>query len=767
MTAAVYLCGGIYRAKFVYFDDGKYVYFNGGGGYVEQNRHVCAGLTRDSARWAFTSMEEANWHPLTWLSHMLDVTLFGLWAGGHHLTSLALHCANAVLVFLVLRSLSAPCSAAVPTAGAGETPAPQAGCGQSRSGAVWPSAAVAALFALHPLHVESVAWVAERKDVLSTFLGLLTLLAYASYARHAMAEKGDSPHLCEAPSGPFRQMGTVPFFRPSRRYLLVIVGLALGLMAKPMLVTLPFVCLLLDYWPLGRLGPSGATAAGPNPPSQKDRSDPSSRGAPSKKSRRRSARAPAAPRRPAAGSAAPPPARTLRQRAFRLVAEKAPLLALAAASCVVTYIAQQGSAAIVHLEALSLAERLENVLTAYVRYLGKTLWPAGLASLYPLRGENLHALTALAAAALLVAVSAAVVLAARHGRRYLAVGWFWYLGTLVPVIGLVQVGEQSMADRYTYLPSLGLFIMAAWGAADVTARWRHRRLALVLLAQAVLLPCMILTARQAAFWADSETLFRHTLSVTTNNRIAHNNLGNILTWRGAELHDMARTEAIEQYRRAVEIDSRYAEAYNNLGNTLQECNRLGEAVRQYRKAIGAKADYPEAHNNLGNALLRLGQVPEAIEHYEAAIRLKPAYPEAHFGLGNAWYKMGQVPEAIEHYEAAVRLRPDYLQARNNLVLVLNRLAAIRAAAPEAAQRDGAQAVRLAQRACQLAGGQNPELLDTLAAAYAEAGSFDQAVATAREAIRLASAAGRGDLAAQIGSRLALYEVHRPCRTAKP
>jgi cytochrome c-type biogenesis protein CcmH/NrfG len=671
-TAAVYLFGGISHAGFVYFDDGKYVYFNGGGGYIEQNDHVCAGLTRDSLRWAFYSMEQANWHPLTWLSHMLDVTMFGLWAPGHHLTSLVLHCANAVLVFLVLKSLTR---------------------------AVWRSAAVAALFALHPLHVESAAWVAERKDVLSTFFGLLALGAYGAYARR--------PGLA--------------------RYALVFLCLGLGLTAKPMLVTLPFVFLLLDYWPLRR-----ATALrwprGPRPEPQAPRR--AGAQAPPRRSRkaRRGNAAPAARTAPPAREPSPLAAAGL------LVLEKLPLFLLAAVSCVVTYIAQQRSGAVVPAANLPFfPQRIENVLTAYVRYLGKTLWPEGLASLYPRRGENLHLGTALAAAALLLAISAAVVWAARHGRRYLAVGWCWYLGMLVPVIGLVQVGDQSMADRYTYLPSVGLFIMAAWGAAEATARWPHRRLVLALLAVVVLLPCMVLTARQAGYWADSETLFRRTLSVTTNNPITHNNLGNILTWRGRDLHDSVRSEAIQQYLLAIQIDPNYAEAYNNLGNTLQECNRVGEAIEQYRKAIQANPNYPQACFNLGNALVSLHELDQAIEQYEAAIRLKP----------------------------------DYVEAGSNLLLVLNHLARVRAAAPAAAQRDGAAAMRLAQRACQLAGGQNPELLDTLAMAYAEAGSFDEAAATAREAVRLASAAGHNELAEGIRSRLALYAAHRPYRVPGP
>jgi hypothetical protein len=730
-TAAVYLFGGISRANFVYFDDGKYVYADSGGGYVEKNPHVCAGLTWDSVGWAFTSMEQANWHPLTWLSHMLDVTLFGLWPGGHHLTNLLLHCVNAVLVFLVMRSLSE---------------------------VVWPSAAVAAFFALHPLHVESVAWVAERKDVLSTFLGLLALGAYAAYARRPMSRgqvlwtvaatawvalvwliayaRAIEPllHLQPTPSGvplgsalSSAALLTLPalavYGYVSWRLLLVIVALAVGLMAKPMLVTLPFVCLLLDYWPLGRVPALGwpGEARAESQPTRKAGPQPSARRL--RRARRGGAAAAAQAASPAR---APSPLATLGY----LVLEKLPLILLVVASSMVTYAAQQRGGAVVPAAKLPfLPDRIEIVLTAYVRYLGKTLWPAGLASLYPLPlpGHGPHLAAVLAAVGLLV-ISVAVVWAARHGRRYLAVGWLWYLGTLVPVIGLIQIGDRSLADRYTYLPSLGLFIMAAWGAAEVAGPWPRSRPVLACLTAGLLLACMLLTARQVGYWATSEALFRHTLDVTTDNRITHNNLGNILTWRARDLHDSVRSEAIEQYHLALKIDPNYAEAYNNLGNTLKECNRPNEAIEQYLKAIEADPNYPQAHCNLGNSLVARGQLDKALDEYETSLR-----------LGNA-------------------------EAAPNLVRVLVHLARIRAAAPNAAQRNGAQAVRLAQRACQLAVGQDlVEAADTLAMAYAEAGSFDQATATAGEAVRLALTIERNDMAEAIRGRRALYEAHRPFR----
>jgi Flp pilus assembly protein TadD len=660
MTAAIY--AGVRNAEFVYFDDGGYVYFNGGE-FVQQNPHVCDGLTPASVAWAFTvgtdPEHQANWHPLTWLSHMLDVEMFGVagdkWglpaSGWHHLSGLALHLANTVLLFLVLNSLS---------------------------GAAWPSAAVAALFALHPLHVESVAWVSERKDVLSTFFALLAIGAYGAYAR-----------------------------RPGLgRYALVFLCLALGLMAKPMLVTLPFLLLLLDYWPLERVPfekrqNSSSAQNNPSPlmPRQAARAAPASR-----HERRRIARA----ARRAAIPASPP----LQPRSWSwLVLEKLPLLALSAVSSYITFVVQRESAAWVAVEDFPLASRVENALLACVGYLGKTFWPTGLAVLYPLPQDDLDLGAAMAAAGLLLAISAAVCWAAWRGRRYLAVGWFWYLGMLVPVIGLVQVGNQSMADRYTYLPLVGLFVMAAWGAADLAASRPYRRPALAIVAGAVLLPCMWLTHRQTAYWANSECLFRHALDVTAENFRMQSNLGNVLTWQG----------------------------------------RKKEAVREYLKALAIKPRDPEAHNNLANTLKELRRTDDALQHYRAAIDCDPGYVDAHYNLANTLRDRGELDEAAVQYHEALRLRPGYADAYAGLA----RISLVRGKAEDA--------VRLAEYACQLTGRRQPELLNVLAAAYDQAGRFDQAAATAREAIPLAASAGRADLAAEIQKRLRLSEAHRPSR----
>lgn len=395
-----------------------------------------------------------------------------------------------------------------------------------------------------------------------------------------------------------------------------------------------------------------------------------------------------------------------------LVLEKIPFFALSAISSYVTFVVQRASAAWVGAEKFSLAERIENALLAYAGYLGKTLWPAGLAVLYPLRKEDIHPGPAMAAAALLLAISAAAGWAAWRGRRYLAVGWLWYVGMLVPVVGLVQVGAQKMADRYTYLPSLGLYVMAAWGAADLTARWPCRKPVLALLAAAVLLPCAWLTYRQTTYWANSESLFRHALAVTTGNVITQSNLGNVLTWQGR------KEEAVREYLKAIDMVPGYAEAYNNLANTLRELGRTEAAIRRYRQALDFNPDYPEANDNLANTLVARGEFGEAAEHYEKAIQARPGYADAYAGLAYVFIAQGKTEEAV----------------------------------------------RSAQRACELTGRRDPGPLDILAVAYDQAGRFDDAAATAREAIQLAVSAGRDKLAAEIRGRLALYEAHRSNRS---
>ena len=453
--------------------------------YVTENDRVQAGLTPEGFIWAFTTTDASNWHPLTWLSHMLDCELYGLNPGGHHLTNLLFHLASTLLLFIVFTRMTA---------------------------ALWRSALVAILFALHPLHVESVAWVAERKDVLSTLFWILTMWAYLHYVRH----------------GGFK------------RYLLVLVAFTLGLMAKPMLVTLPFVLLLLDYWPLGRyqFGQSGAASH-------------------------------------TAMSASIVPRRS-RSGALALVLEKTPLLALAAISSVVTYLVQQSGQAMQYMETLPLTVRIANALVSYVAYIGKTIWPANLAVFYPHPGYTLPMWQAAGAGLLLVFISI-VTIRSMSRYPYLAVGWLWYLGTLVPVIGLVQVGEQAMADRYTYVPLIGLFIIAAWGLWDLEKKWHRQKIVFALI---LLLPLTVCTWRQLHYWRDSISLWEHALAVTKKNALAHNNLG------GAFEEEGNAEKAIANFYEALRHDPEYLIARNNLGLALFREGKITEA-RYTGKAQGS------------------------------------------------------------------------------------------------------------------------------------------------------------------------------------
>ena len=546
--------------EFVNFDDPIYVY---------ENPRVRSGLSWESARWAFTDSYAANWHPLTWLSLMLDAQIYGQDASGFHVTNMLLHLANVLLVLAVLRQMT---------------------------GALWRSALVAALFAVHPLHVESVAWVTERKDVLCVLFWMLTLSAYAFYARH----------------------GGVG------RYLLVAIILALGLMAKSMLVTLPCVLLLLDFWPLGRLrfrlrttSPTASTCQTPS------------------------------------------------WEVGTVLLEKVPLLALSAASSAITVLSQRSGGTLYALEHLPIAARMVNAPIAYLVYLGKMLWPAKLACFYPLPQSLIHAtpatlmMAAVAAGLLLVVLSCLAFYFARR-RPYLAVGWFWYLGTLIPVIGLVQVGMQSTADRYTYVPLLGIYIVIAWGAADLVQR--RPRLRLAVAATSLLVLGTLATAAwfQASTWRNSLALFNHALRVTTENYVALNNLG-------TALHALGRhEEALAHFQDALRINPDYAEALNNLGIALAALGRPEAALAHYQDALRIKPDYAGARNNLGIALRALGRHEEALVHFQDALRIKPDYAEALNNLGIALKDLGRPEEALEHYQHALRIKPDDAEALNNL-----------------------------------------------------------------------------------------------------
>ena len=525
---------------FVDYDDPETVY---------EHPQVTQGMTEENVEWAFTHRHVFNWVPLTCISHMLDWQLYGPRAGGHHLTNILLHAATAVLLFLVLWSMT---------------------------GHVWPSALAAVLFAVHPLRVESVAWVTERKDVLSGLFFVLTLAAYVDYVRHRFSMV---------------------------RYLGVMVLFAMGLMAKPMLVTLPLVLLLLDYWPLQR----GAERPAPDVTS----SPPLPRG------------------------------RIL----WRLVMEKLPLVLLVAASSVATL--TQGKALAAN-ERLSFAWRIGNALISYVIYVGQSLCPTGLAVLYPRSGLALPLLRVYGAFVLLVGITAVTVIW-RRKYPYLLIGWLWYLIMLVPVIGLVQIGVQAMADRFTYLPQIGLCMAAAWGAADIAHRWPRRRWAFGVvsaLALAVLMGC---AWRQTSFWRDSETMWGHTVDCTRENAAAHLGLGNTLSKRGQ--YD----EAALHLEQAVELNPSFAKGHYDLGLVLTQQGRADAAMTEYQKAVQIDPDMVAAQCNFGNALSRRGRFDEAMPHYRKAIDVNPNLVEAHFNLAAALSCCGRFDEAAAYYRTALRL----------------------------------------------------------------------------------------------------------------
>jgi len=513
--------------------------------YVTMNVHVQNGLTLADVKWAFSNPVASNWHPLTMLSHMLDRQLFGLKPWGHHLTSVLLHVVNTVLVFLLLVRLT---------------------------GAMWRSVLVAALFGLHPLHVESVAWVAERKDVLSTFFFLLTLRAYARYVEKSKVNSSKS---------------TVHSPQSKVFYSLAVVLFALGLMSKPMVVTLPFVLLLLDYWPLKRVTCDGWRVTGSD-------------------------------------SRLTPSLHRFITPLLRLLLEKLPFFGLAAVASIVTFVVQQHSGAMKMFQSLPLGARVGNALVSYCRYLGKLSWPADLAVFYPLRGHWPVAQVLLAGGLLLGITVLFIVLRGRYPFKLM--GWLWYCGTLVPVIGLVQVGDQAMADRYTYIPSLGVLILVIWGVYELACRWRYHALVLSVAGGLAIVLCFGLTRLQLGHWQDNETLFRHALAVTENNYLAHNNLGIALDREG----------------------------------------RTGEAISQFQETIRLTPDDAEAQNNLGVALNKMGRIDEAISHYQEAIRLKPGFAGFYNNLGIAFGMKGQIDEAINQFQEAIRLKHDFAEARNNL-----------------------------------------------------------------------------------------------------
>jgi len=675
--------GQLWDCDFVGFDDTT---------YVSSNDMVKQGLSWPGMVWAFTTLQAGFWHPLTWLSLMADSQFYGINPAGYHFTNLLLHLANSLLLFLLLQRLTK---------------------------ARWPSALAAALFALHPLHVESVAWISERKDVLSTLFWMLALWAYVRYVEEINIREMNHG----LPGSHGSDSSSVPFVVKSDIfYLLSLVLFALGLMAKPMLLTLPFVLLLLDFWPLRRLRPP----------------------------------------------------------LWPLVAEKIPFFALAAASLVVGIMALRRGGAIVSLAAMPFGARLANVPISYARYVGKMFWPADLAVLYPIQ---LHwpVWKVACAGAFLAMVTVWAIWRARS-QPYLVVGWLWFLGTLVPVIGLVQAGSQVMADHYTYIPLIGLFIMVIWGVREWSAfcpapllHW---------LAAVALAACLALTTRQVGYWKNSEELFAHAIAASDHNYLADYDLGTYYAAVGQ------KAAAIRYLEQAVRTAPDFASAHNNLGKALFQEGRIDEALDHLTNAVSLNSTVPEFHYNLGNALLALGRVAQALDqfdlhvhltpndataqfnfgrillenglaqdaipHLQKALQINPNAPDCACALGSAFLQMGRAREAIGQYQKALQLRPDSMSAGANLAWIL-------ASNPDPSLRDGARAVALALRADQLAGGQNPIILSTLAAAYAEVGKFSQAIATAQRALQLAGPRTNSPAAAALRAQIALYQSGSPFR----
>ncbi|MFC1515908.1 tetratricopeptide repeat protein [Thermodesulfobacteriota bacterium] len=580
--------------------------------YVTKNRNVKAGLSREGVLWAFKTRHDGNWFPLTWMSHMLDCELYGLNPMGHHWTNLLFHIANSVLLFLILQRMTQ---------------------------AIWESAFVAALFALHPLHVESVAWVAERKDVLSTFLGMLALLAYHRYVMNHRAIN----------------------------YIIVVFIYSLSLMAKPMLVTLPFILLLLDFWPLSRF----------QPPDHRYRT-------------------------------------SFAGRLVALVGEKLPLFALSVASCIWTVMVQKQAGYVASLTHFSFGIRFGNAMISYLKYLGKTVWPLNLGVYYP-HPETVNIGYAVLSGLFLLCMTMMVVRAARR-FPYLATGWLWYLGTLVPVIGLVQVGAQSMADRYTYIPLIGLFIMVVWGVSEITARWPHQRTVLTVFSIIVLAAFMICTGFQVRYWQNSVTLFKRTLEVTTDNWLAH----------------------------------------TRLGHALDQAGKTEKAMFHYTEALRIKPGYDAAHNNLGALLAHKGDNKAAIYHYNQVLRKHPKDAGVYNNLGVIYLNQGNTETAIRYFRDALRLNP-YMEP------ALYNLSRIFATHVDEKYRSGKEAVALAEKLCKLTQFNHPLFMDTLAEAYAEAGRYEAAVTAVRKARNLALSYGLETMASGLEMKLKLYQAGQPYR----
>ena len=624
--------------------------------YVTENNFVKPGLTWADGQWAFTAFHAGNWHPLTWLSHMTDCTLFGLNPGAHHFVNVLFHAANVALLFTLLRRLTEK---------------------------IWPAAFIAALFAWHPLHVESVAWISERKDVLSTFCALLALLSYVRYAQNVARDEWRV-------TGAGQSASRVTH-HASRYFWLALIFFALGLLAKPMLVTLPFVLLLLDYWPLQRFSLS----------------------------------------------------------AFRLplLSEKIPFFLLTAISCVVTFFAQRNGEAVVSIAKVSLRYRLENAPVAAVSYLQKLCWPADLCAIYPLL-DKIPARQIALSVAVLILISAAAW-RWRKSKPYFLVGWLWFLGTLVPVIGLVQVGGAAMADRYTYLPSVGFFIALIFLLHDWAAKIQIPKVIIAGAAALILTGCILATEHQLPFWRDSETLFRRAVTVTPSNEIALVNLGSALEAQNRF------DEALAIDRQAEKLENGHYQLHNNLGNLLGKLGRHDESLAEYREAIRRRPGNAILHNAAGGELVALGQWEAALKEFAEAERFDPNYAQPHAETAKVFFRQGRDAEAVDEFRAALRSEPNNFQI---LALTAHYLAANE----NPAARDGQSALVLALKANELTGHSQPMVFDALGMAFAENGDFTNAQTCAQNALDLATAAQMTKLD-PLRRRLELYQNRQPWR----
>jgi protein O-mannosyl-transferase len=630
------------RHEFVNYDDPA---------YVTHNPMVQAGLTWPGLKWAFASLhaEATYWHPLTWLSHMLDCQLYGLKPAGHHLTSLLLHTLNTLLLFVLLRRLT---------------------------GRPAPSAVLAALFALHPLQVDSVAWIAERKNLLSASFALLSLWAYARYAEARKRSTQAGTRNC-----------------PTRFYALSLVSFALGLMSKPSLVPLPFLMLLLDYWPLRRLE-----------------------------------------------------LKTL----LPLLLEKLPLLALSLASGILTILGHQSLGALVSAAELPLSLRFENAVVACALYLRKLAWPFDLSVFYlhPGRWPS----EAVAGAALLLLGLSALALWQARRRPWLIVGWLWFLGMLLPVLGLVQAHVQALADRFAYLPVIGVFLMLVWSAAELPAAQPAKlpRYALPGLATLALAACALITCFQLPHWRSSLTLLQRATQVEPRNFLARVMLGNALFER------RQFDDALRHYQAALQLRPEYPDAALRAGVALTEQGQPADAMPYLLRAAQLAPAWPEPQRRLALALLRQGRLPEAREAYQKLIPLMPTTAEGCRDLADMLAEGQQFDQAVDYYRQALRLKPDFAEALNNLAM-------LRASCPQTEFRSGTEAVQLAETACRLSGRRNPASLGTLAAAYAEAGRFPEALKTIQDAITLSKTTGADHLLPIQTRALQDFRAGRPFR----